>query len=221
MAQVVRFTAWSDYLCPWCWVATQRLERIEQAFRGQIEIEWRTYLLRPRARGRRDPERFRRYTESWLRPAAEPDVSEFRVWASDEPPPTHSVPAHRVAKVAAELGPDAFRAVHRRLMQAYFAENRDISSFEVLRSIWQELGLPDAGFEEANAPGLEARVEKEFLEAQEAGVTGVPAMRRFGNDAIVVGAQPEALYRRWIERSLERREGLVETSAPIPSATPT
>ena len=36
------------------------------------------------------------------------------------------------------------------------------------------------------------------------------AIRRIDNDAVIVGAHPEALYRRWIERSLDRGEGLAE-----------
>ena len=29
--------------------------------------------------------------------------------------------------------------------------------------------------------------------------------RKFGNDAVIVGAHPAELYRRWIERSFEAR----------------
>jgi len=207
--RVVRFIAWSDYLCPWCWVASQRLSRLEEEFRGRVEIEWRPYLLRPVSRGPRDLERFRQYTESWLRPGAEEDVGPFRVWSSNAPPPSHSAPAHQVARVAAAYSPAAFRGVHASIMRAYFSENRDISSFDVLRTIWQDEGLPPEEFERARAPEVEAEIQAAFAGAREQGVTGVPAMRRIDNDAIIVGAHPEALYRRWIERSLERGEGLV------------
>lgn len=205
----VGFIVWSDYLCPWCWVASQRLERLEREFRGRIEIEWRPYLLRPFSRGARDPERFRKYTESWLRPGAEPDVGDFRVWSSDQSPPTHSVPAHQVAKAAAAHSDEAFRRMHGRLMRAYFSENQDISSFAVLRTLWLGEGLPAEAFERARSPEIEAEIRNAFEAASEAGVTGVPAIRRIDNEAIIVGAQPEELYRRWIERSLERGEGLV------------
>ena len=90
MAQVVQFIAWSDYLCPWCWNASRRLEKLALEYRVQIDIEWRSYLLRPVANPNRDVEKFRRYTEKWLVPGADPDAGDFRVWDSPESPPTQS-----------------------------------------------------------------------------------------------------------------------------------
>jgi len=198
----VRFIAYSDYLCPWCWNASRRLERLTEEFEGRIEIEWRSYLLRPDETVGRDLDRFRKYTESWMRPGAESDAGPFRVWSTQEGPPTHSVPPHRVAKAAARVSRAAFRSMHSRLMTAYFAENRDISSFGVLRSIWDDEGLPGDAFEFAHSDEIESLVFREFEEARLLGVTGVPAMRRADNEAVIVGAHPESLYRRWIERSL-------------------
>jgi len=198
----VRFIAWSDYLCPWCWNASRRLNRLADEYEGRIELEWRSYLLRPVEKTNRDLERFRRYTESWMRPAADEDAGPFRVWASEEGPPSHSVPAHRVAKAAALVSPEAFRRMHDRLMTAYFAENRDISSPEVLRALWAELGLPAHAFEVADSESIRAQIFEEFEEARGFGATGVPAIRRWDNEAVIVGAHPEALYRRWFDRSL-------------------
>ena len=198
----VRFIAYSDYLCPWCWNASRRLQRLAEEYEGRVEIEWRSYLLRPQKKADRDLERFRKYTESWLRPGAETDAGPFRVWTSNEGPPSHSVPAHRVAKAAARVSPDAFRKMHDRLMTAYFAENRDISSYDVLRSLWDGEGLAGDRFEIAKSDEIRALIFREFEEARELGATGVPAMRRADNEAVIVGAHPESLYRRWIERSL-------------------
>lgn len=202
--ETVRFIAWSDYLCPWCWNASRRWTRLADEYEGRIEIEWRSFLLRPRERiGKEtDLERFRRYTESWRGPAADPDAGPFRIWASDEGPPSHSVPPHRVAKAAARVSPEAFRAMHDRLMTAYFAENRDISRFEVLRELWDELGLPGPAFDVAHADEIEHEIFREFEEAQSRGATGVPALGRRDDETVIVGAHPEALYRRWFERSL-------------------
>jgi predicted DsbA family dithiol-disulfide isomerase len=210
MAQVVQFIAWSDYLCPWCWNASRRLEKLAEEYQGQIEIEWRSYLLRPTAQPNRDVDKFRRYTEKWQVPGADPDAGNFRVWDSTESVPSHSVPAHLVAKAAARVSDDAFQRMHARLMPAYFSENRDISSFVVLRELWDELGLPGADFDIAHNDEINASVFRDHEEARELGATGVPAIRRIDNDAVIVGAHPEELYRRWIERSLERGEGLVE-----------
>jgi len=196
----VRLVVYSDYLCPWCYLAEHRLAQLKAEFGDVLELEWRSFLLRPRPEPGRDLERFMRYTQSWLRPAAEPDAPVFRVWESTEGPPTHSVPAHLAAKAAAALGAEAFAALHRRLLRAYFEQSRDISRAETLRELWSEAALPEAGFAACFDPGLVERTLTEHNEAVSLGITGVPALRVAGTDAFVTGAQPLASYRRWIER---------------------
>jgi predicted DsbA family dithiol-disulfide isomerase len=196
----VEFVVYSDYLCPWCYLAEHRLRTLQAEFGDTLALGWRSFLLRPRPDESRDLERFVRYTQSWLRPAAEPDAPVFRVWESSEGPPTHSVPPHLVAKAAAQLGPEAFAAVHERLLRAYFEQSRDISRAETLEAIWAEAGLPAAEFQRCFAPELLQQTAAEHQEASQLGVTGVPAVRVAGSDAFVVGAQPLAVYRRWVER---------------------
>jgi len=138
-----------------------------------------------------------------MRPAADDDAPTFRVWATEEGPPTHSVPAHVVAKAAATLGEAEFEAMHTRLLQAYFGENRDISSVETLLALWREAGLPEAEFARASDRKLVEAVARDHNEAVELGVNGVPAVRVANNSVPVVGAQPIDVYRRWIRKVLE------------------
>jgi predicted DsbA family dithiol-disulfide isomerase len=196
----VSLIVYSDYLCPWCYLAEYRLGLLQRELGAVLALEWRSFLLRPRPEEGRDLEKFVRYTQSWLRPAGEPDAPVFRVWESTEGPPTHSVPAHLVAKAAAALGPEAFAEVHARLLRAYFEQSRDISRVDTLRALWSEAELPEAGFAACFDPGLLAQTLAEHNEAVSLGITGVPALRVSGTDAFVTGAQPLASYRRWIDR---------------------
>ena len=198
----VRLEVWSDYLCPWCHLADHRLGLVKQEFGSDLELEFKSYLLRPRPE-ERELEKFMRYTQSWMRPAAEPDAPTFRVWETTEGPPSHSVPAHLVAKAAERLGPDAFAAIHERLLRAYFEDNRDISAAPTLQAIWGEAGLEPDAFALAAEPELLRTTAEQHNEALELGITGVPAVRVQGTDAFVSGAQPVETYRRWIERLLE------------------
>jgi predicted DsbA family dithiol-disulfide isomerase len=200
----LHFTVWSDYLCPWCYNAAVRLRRIEAEYAGQVALEWRSYLLRPRPDPQRTLDRFRAYTESWLRPASEPDAGTFQVWRGDAGPPSHSVPPHLVAKAAAALSPEAFARVHERLLHAYFAESRDVTDPETLVALWRELGLSDDAFARAGEADVLRQVLAEHDDAIERGVTGVPTVQLRGTDALVVGAQPMAVYRRWVDRMLAR-----------------
>ncbi len=175
---------------------------VERELGDALELSWRSFLLRPRPEPGRSLEKFRVYTESWQRAAAQEDAGRFRVWSSDEGPPSHSIPPHLVAKAAARLGPDAFDRVHERLLSAYFGESRDITTRENLRAIWRDAGLPEERLADAEDPELERRVIGEHNEAVELGAGGVPAFRLDGVDAVITGAHPTDLFRRWLRRAL-------------------
>jgi predicted DsbA family dithiol-disulfide isomerase len=181
-----------------------RLRRIEQEFGERLRLVWQSFLLRPRPEPERTLEKFRAYTQSWLRPAAEPDSGTFQVWQGDAGPPTHSIPPHVVAKAAASLGEDAFRHVHDRLLHAYFAENRDITDADTLYAIWVEGGLPAEEFQRVADPQWLRATVDEHNAAVRLGVNGVPAVRVDGNDAFITGAYPIEMYRRWVERMLQQ-----------------
>jgi predicted DsbA family dithiol-disulfide isomerase len=199
----VTFVVWSDYLCPWCYNAAVRLARACDELEGRVRLEWRSYLLRPRPERSRDLERFRVYTQSWLRPAAESDGGTFRTWQGDAGPPSHSVPPHLVAKAAARLGAASFERMHERLLHAYFAENRDVTDPGTLRALWGEAGLPPDAFAASEDPALLSAVLGEHDQAVDLGITGVPTVVLQGNDALVMGAQPLEVYRRWFRRAAD------------------
>ena len=195
----VRLIAYSDYLCPWCFNGSVRLHRLEEELGDDLDVEWRSFLLRPQPR-RRSLEEFRAYTQSWLRPAQDGDGGTFRVWATDAGPPSHSVPPHLVAKAAAELGAEAFRDIHQRLLTAYFTDNRDITDPATLAAIWSEAALPGDELARADAPRILESVLADHNQAVELGITGVPSVHVDGQTAFVVGAQPYETYRRWVEK---------------------
>jgi protein disulfide-isomerase len=198
--ETTKLVVWSDYLCPWCYNGSVRLRRVEELFEGQVELEWRSFLLRPEPAGQRDLEKFRAYTRSWLRPAASKPSGEFRVWQGDAGPPTHSVPPHLVAKAAASLGDEEFRAIHDQLLRAYFSENRDITDDDTLRAVWGEAGLPESEFERRGDPAHLQAVLSEHHDAYRHGVTGVPSVMIDGQNVPITGAHPVELYVDWIRK---------------------
>jgi predicted DsbA family dithiol-disulfide isomerase len=184
--------------------ATVRLRQIEGEFGGEVRVDWRSFLLRPRPDAARSLEEFRVYTRSWLRPASEPDAGTFQVWQGDAGPPSHSVPPHLVAKAAASLGDDAFHAMHDRLLHAYFAESRDITEADTLHALWGEAGLPEAEFARVADPRWLEQTTTEHNEAVQLGVNGVPAVAVEADDVFVTGTYPLEMYRRWARRMLDR-----------------
>lgn len=198
---------YSDFLCPWCFNASLRLQELQEEFGDAVRVEWRSYLLRPEARPGRDIEKFRAYTRSWERPAADEPSAGFRTWQGYAGPPSHSVPPHVAAKAAAGLGRTAERALRDRLFAAYFRESRDISEADTLRALWAEAGLPATELARTQDPTLEAKVRAEHTEALSLDATGVPAVRVGESEFVLLGAQPLETYRRWLRRSLEANRG--------------
>jgi predicted DsbA family dithiol-disulfide isomerase len=200
----LRLVVHSDYLCPWCFNAAVRLHRLE-AEDPAVSVEWRSYLLRPRPGTRRDLERFRAYTQSWLRPAGEEDAGRFQVWQSNAGPPSHSVPPHVVAKAALRLDRRAFLRLHEGLFRAYFSENRDVTDGSELRRLWCGAGLAETDFPAPDDAALLREVLADHEEALEMGATGVPSVRLADADSVITGALPIETYRRWVARTREKR----------------
>ncbi len=180
-----------------------RVRLLKEEFGNRLTLEWRSFLLRPEPEPGRSLEKFRQYTQSWLRVAADEPSGNFQTWASDEGPPSHSIPPHLVAKGAAEISEEAFHAIHDALLKAYFTDNRDISSEATLRAIWAECGLDEAEFERCRNPDLLNRIIEEHNEAITVGATGAPAFRMAHHDIAITGAHPVETLSRWIQRVLD------------------
>lgn len=142
-----------------------------------------------------------------MRPAeAEPSLT-FSVWATNNPQPSGSIPAHVAAKAMREFEPGAEERYHRRIMDAYFAENRTISDPDVLAALAGEIGLDPNAFlahlVERQVPLAQASID-EHNEAIENGITAAPTVVLDGV-LPVPGAQDFTAYERWIDRLLDRR----------------
>jgi predicted DsbA family dithiol-disulfide isomerase len=171
-----------------------RLEKLEQEFGESCVVEWKSFLLRPYPEPK-SPEQFRKYTESWLRPGAEPESGRFQVWSTEEPPPSHSVPPAVAAKAAARQGSDHFARYHRSLMESYFHRNRNITEPENLLRIAAESGLDVPAFSAAlQDEALAREVVDDHNQAVSMGISGVPTVIVDGRWR-VTGAQPRETYR--------------------------
>lgn len=184
-----------------------RLEKIEAEYEGAVEVVWKSFMLRPSPQPR-SIEQHREYTRSWLNPVSQKESGEFNVWATENQPPTHSVPALVAGKAAASFGDEAFHRFHIEVMRAYFAENRTISDLEVLADVAGRSGIPENEFRdrlESEWQKFENEVFAEHTEAVQLGVTGIPSV--VVDDALLIpGAVDADVYRRVIRERRELRE---------------
>ena len=126
----------------------------------------------------------------------------FRVWAGDAAQPASSLPAQVAAKLVAEEFPNRSMPFHRRLLEAYFAENRNIADNDELLQLATEVGIDATRLREVageRSAEMTERVIADHNGAIERGVTGVPTVL-FDDTFPVPGAQDVDTYERIVER---------------------
>jgi predicted DsbA family dithiol-disulfide isomerase len=203
MRKPIKIVVYFDYLSPWCYIASVRLQCLEEEYGSKISISWRSYPLVIR-------EILKRLIsshsmESRRRAALEEDKISFNPWNPDEPYPASSMPRLRAIKYAQLQGEEAFLRFHIALFRAFFEEGMNISEHEVLISLAKKTGLDVERFnsdffsrsleEEVLAEYKDGRAEAEY-EGWEIPIVVV------GERYDIAGAVPIAIYRRAIDLCL-------------------
>ena len=201
-APAVRFTVWSDFLCPWCYVAAVRLDELHREAGDALIVEWRSFLLRPTPE-ERSLEQFTRYTERWARPGDAEPATTFRTWSGEHQPPSHSMPSAIAGKaVLHTFGAASFDRFHLALMRAYFGDNRTISERAVILDVATAVGLDTealAAHLDANGEALEAEVIEDHRGALGRGIAAVPTVV-VDDEYVLQGAMALDQYRKVVSR---------------------
>ena len=103
------------------------------------------------------------------------------------------MPSSRAALRLSELARDRgdHEAIHDRLMDAYWAEGRNIGDLPVLRELAAEVGLDETEVEEVlEGDAYLERVLASTQQAMQIGVNGVPGFL-LDERLLVLGAQPK------------------------------
>jgi predicted DsbA family dithiol-disulfide isomerase len=115
--------------------------------------------------------------------------------------PRTRIPSSRAALNVAELARERglHPELHRRLMTAYWAEDRDISDPEVLADESAQAGLDrDEVRDAASTHPYQQRIEASTQAVLQAGATGVPAFA-VDDRVLIPGAQPHSLFEKVME----------------------
>ena len=201
-ASPVRFTIWSDFLCPWCYVTAVRLDEVRREVGDVVTFEWRSFALRPSPKAR-PLDAFTRYTEGWARCAdAEPRAS-FHTWSGEHAPPSHSMPCLVAGKaVSREFGDGGFDVFHLALMRAYFSDNRTISDREVILDVASGVRLDAHALSrrlDDDHDALEAAVVADHRDALSRGIAAVPTVV-IDDEYMLQGAMSVEQYRKVVAR---------------------
>lgn len=204
---------WSDYVCPFCYLALPELRRA--AAERDVDVAWRAFELRPEPQATLDPdgEYLHNTWDSAVYPMAEQRGMVLRL------PPVQ--PRSRLAAVTAAFAQDkgAFDLVHEALFRAFFEDGLDIGDPSVLLDIATTCGLDSAELHRAfDDPTLVARVVADEALAARIGLAGVPAMviSHEGQHFLLSGAQPAEVIAHAIDQARSGRAADEAEDAPGP-----
>jgi predicted DsbA family dithiol-disulfide isomerase len=115
-------------------------------------------------------------------------------------PPPDVVPNTRLAQQLTELARERGLAerMHDRLMDAYWAEGRNIGAADELRTLAAAVGIDDSDVAWED-PVYRERIVASTAQAHSIGVTGVPGFL-LDRRLLVLGAQPRELFAQAFEQ---------------------
>jgi len=132
----VRIDVWSDYNCPWCFLATTSLEKLKASH--DVELHWHSYELRPKGSPPISPEYLERIKSGQPR-LREMARDQYGLELHQGPFGIDSRPALTGAKFAEQHG--LGQEYHHAVMHAYWVDAKDIGNREVLADLAAGLGL--------------------------------------------------------------------------------
>ena len=195
--------AYSDYVCPWCYIGLARVERLRREF--AVAVDWRPFELHPetprtgaRLDGRLGGEARARAFRDHIGQLAAASGLTLRIPAVI----ANSHLALEAAEFAREHG--GFEAYHAALFRAYFEQGRDIGDAETLCEVAREAGVDDQGLRQALSDEQYAvAVDAITASAREDEVVSTPTFI-FSGGFRLVGAQEYEVFASVTRRLLAR-----------------
>jgi predicted DsbA family dithiol-disulfide isomerase len=203
----LQIDVFADVVCPWCFVGSERLERVLAALGRPTRVTHHPFLLDPNTPPEGDdvPARLRRKygvppEQLWARLEAEARKSGLELDLSKQRWSYPTARAHTLLRHAAAKGTQ--RELMRALYRAYFQEARNIHDPAVLADVAAAHGFTADEVERLTSDERElAATQEEARGAALAGIDGVPFFV-FGERLALAGAQPENVFRSAIEQAL-------------------
>jgi predicted DsbA family dithiol-disulfide isomerase len=196
---LVRLDAWTDFTCPFCFLATLTLDKLQHE--TQVELHWRAYQLRSPGAGPMPADTHAIVEKEHVR-VTEIARAQYGVELRPGPIGISTRPAHIANKFAdSQHKGDQF---HLAAMKAYWLEARSLADKQVLQDIAQQVGLDRGGVLEAlENRSLAAFVDADLMQASTREISGVPAVV-FDGKYILAGAQPYGVFKRLLDQVREQ-----------------
>ena len=200
-------TVYSDYVCPFCYIGKESLNRYRDETEKEIEVDWHPFDLRAQKRKQNgkidhtveDGKDEAYYEEARKNVEKLKEKYGIEMLGIDElPEDVDSLNAQVASFYVKQEHPENWEAFDEAVFEALWVEGRDIGDEEVLVEIVESVGLNGDEIREAvKDDELRDDLRRRFLDAQEDGVLGVPTFV-YGEHACR-GAVPSEQLRRLVE----------------------
>lgn len=195
----------SDYICPWCYLCTLRVERLQSEF--EIDIAYRHYPLHPEtpAAGLTLEELFA--GRNLDIPAAQARMTALM---AQEGLPYGKRTMTYNSRFAQELAAWAEtqshgKQIHDALFRAYFVNNVNLANIDKLVEVVKEIGLSAEGARDSLARReFREAVDGDWQRSRDLGITGIPTFV-IGNHELVGAQSYEQLESLLLSAGVPRR----------------
>lgn len=172
----LKVTVFSDYICPFCYIADARLNRLRASF--ELKVNWCFLEIHPETSPQGEPVSSLSYpAETWKRMMAtlRHMAEEENLSLCDHDFTTNSRSALQLAEAAKTIDPAVFYRLHARLFEAFFSEGRNIGDRDCLRGLALAAGMTEAQTGSAwKDEAVSKRLQHYLKAAQELHVQATP-----------------------------------------------
>ncbi|WP_226022066.1 DsbA family oxidoreductase [Halomicrobium salinisoli] len=199
-------TLFADYVCPFCYLGRQSLDRYQEGREEELRVDWHPFDLRAQKRGPdgeidhsvedgKDEDYYEQARENVRRLQDEYGVEMAQELITDVDSLNAQVASYYVKE---HYDYEQWRAFDDGIYEALWQEGRDIGDPDVLADIAEAADVPPAEVRDAvDDENLREDVEALFDHARQRGVTGVPTFAYEGHAAR--GAVPPEHIERLVE----------------------
>ncbi|MEH6943956.1 DsbA family oxidoreductase [Bacillus sp. JJ722] len=208
---------WSDFACPFCFIGKRRFEQGLQKFahKDQVEVVFKSYQLDPHSPKEVDKniytylsekqgvsyEQAKGFTQQVAQQAKDLGLD----YHFDSMILTNTFAAHRLSHFAKQQG--KMYEMMERIFIAYFTESLNISDYDVLTKLAQEVGLDEEEVKTILSDGTYTEdIHTDQNQAAQIGVRGVPFFV-FNQKYAVSGAQAGETFLEVLEKVWEEEKG--------------
>lgn len=196
----MKVTVYYDYICPFCFIGTKRIEALAREF--DIHIEWKGIEIHPEI----PPQGLKRAKTLRLKQTLQ-NISEMSEKDDVQIKLPEIVANSRLALEASEFAKtkSKFTEFHAGIYEAYFQDGENIGSKDTILKIGGKSGLKTEELEEClNGRTMLIKIEENGQEAERSLVLGVPTFLLGGFP--IHGVQSLETFRNIITRAIERQQ---------------